>query len=259
MKPATFAACLLPASAALAWMLFAHENPPPAPAPAPMDPEGRVKAARAQHQPALKQRFAQAGLDYPPREIFLRAFKNEAALEVWARGQAERFRKVATFAITASSGQPGPKRREGDRQVPEGFYVVEVFNPQSLFHLSLGLNYPNTADRILGDPQAPGSEIYIHGGAQSVGCLPLGDPAIEELFLMALDARSRGQAEIAVHIFPARMSGPGWEAFLAGPGAGHPELKPFWESLRPAYEEFERRRRVPRVRVTADGAYELAP
>lgn len=219
--------------------------------------EDRVAAARTARGDIIRRRFLDAGLAYPPREIFLRAFKHESELELWAREKEEPFRKVAAFAVTAASGEPGPKRREGDRQVPEGCYMIDVFNPKSRFHLSLGLNYPNESDRILADPARPGGEIYIHGGAVSIGCLPLGDPAIEELYLAALDARQRGQQAIPVHVFPARMSGDGWNAFAKSAADGKPELRAFWEDLQPVHDAFERTRQVPRIRVTGDGRYLL--
>ncbi len=219
--------------------------------------EDRVAAARTARENILRRRFVEAGLAYPPREIFLRAFKHEMELELWAREKDEPFRKVATFGVTAPSGEPGPKRREGDRQVPEGCYTIDVFNPKSRFHLSLGLDYPNASDRILSDPARPGGEIYIHGGAASIGCLPLGDPAIEEVYLAALDTRQRGQQTIRVHIFPARMSGDGWKAFAKSAVDGKPELRAFWENLQPMHDAFERTRRVPQIAVAADGRYEL--
>ena len=215
--------------------------------------EDRVAAARKTTGEAIRKRFAEAGLPYPPREIFLRAFKREMELELWAREKDEPFRKVASFTVTVPSGGPGPKRREGDLQVPEGCYTIAVFNPKSRFHLSLGLNYPNDSDRILSDRERPGGEIYIHGGAKSVGCLPLGDPAIEEVYLAALDTRERGQSEIPVHIFPARMSGEAWKTVARE----KPEFRAFWEELQPIYKAFEKTRRVPVVSVESDGCYRL--
>lgn len=213
----------------------------------------RVEAARTWAGATVRQRFADAGLKYPPHEIFLRAFKREMELEVWARNGDGPFRKVATYAITAPSGDPGPKRREGDRQVPEGCYTIEVFNPKSRFHLSLGLDYPNESDRILSDHEKPGSEIYIHGGAVSIGCLPLGDAVIEEVYLAALDSQTHEQPGIPVHIFPMRMSGTAWKTFARE----KPELRAFWEQLQPIYDAFEKTQRVPSVSVESDGRYRL--
>ena len=180
-------------------------------------------------------------------EIFLRAFKAERELEAWGRSDDGEFRRIAVWPVLAASGGPGPKRREGDRQVPEGCYRVVVFNPKSAFHLSLGLDYPNGADREHGDRAAPGGEIYIHGGAVSTGCLALGDVGIEKLYALASDARAR---TIEVHIFPARMCGVAWERMRRG----HPEHAALWAELEPVYAAFERTRRVPRVRIS-EGRY----
>jgi len=215
----------------------------------------RVARAREQSGAAARAYCEKAGLSYPPREIFIRAFKHEAQLELWAREDEGKFRHVTTWPVLKSSGKPGPKRREGDRQVPEGFYVIDRFNPESTFHLSLGLDYPNASDRIRSDAQKPGGDIFIHGKEVTVGCLPLGDRAIEELYLIALDTRDRGQHRIAVHIFPARMSGESWERFSREEAARRPAVAPFWRELLPAYAAFERDRLVPQVAVNPDGSY----
>ena len=193
--------------------------------------QDRVATARIAREDIVRRRFQDAGLPYPPREIFLRAFKHEGELELWAREKNDAFRLVASYRVTARSGVPGPKRRQGDRQVPEGCYTINAFNPKSRFHLSLGLDYPNAADRVLSDRDRPGGEIYIHGSDQTIGCLPLGNPAIEELYLTALDTRARGQTAIHVHIFPARMTGPAWSEFAQREAASRLELQKFWDDF----------------------------
>lgn len=223
-----------------------------------LDGTARVARARANREAVIRGKYRAAGVRYPG-EIFIRWFKQEAALELWARNGAEPFRKIATWPILASSGDPGPKRREGDRQVPEGFYEIERFNPESLYHLSLGLNYPNASDRLLGDREAPGSDIFIHGKEVTIGCAPIGDAAIEELYVAALDARAAGQGTIAVHIFPARMSGSEWKRFAAHATERCPDLAAFWQQLQPAFEAFERQRKVPAVSVGDDGRYLFPP
>ncbi len=200
----------------------------------------RITRARKARGSLIRERCQLAGVSYPPREIFLRAFKHEAELELWARGDEGAFRRIATFPILASSGSPGPKRREGDRQVPEGFYVIDRFNAESAYHLSLGLNYPNADDLRHADPEHPGGDIFIHGKDVTIGCLPIGDAAIEELFLIALDVHDHGQREIPVHVFPARMSGVEWAKFSREQIARDPAGADFWERLRPRYEAFER-------------------
>ena len=221
--------------------------------------ESRLAIARTRGGTAVRAAVVRADLPYPPRKIFLRAFKREATLEAWAREDSGPFKLIAEYRVLASSGHPGPKRREGDRQVPEGFYEIERFNPESLFHLSLGLNYPNESDRVLSDHEHPGNDIYIHGKAISIGCLPIGDSAIEELYLLALDVKERGQKAIPVHIFPARMHGAEWAAFAAEHTARNPALARFWEQLQPAYDAFERDRRVPAFTVAPDGTYRVTP
>lgn len=217
----------------------------------------RVARARATSEAKIRERFQSAGVVYPPREIFLRAFKKEKVLELWARDDDAAFHHIATWDVLAASGQPGPKRREGDKQVPEGFYEIDRLNPESRFHLSLRLNYPNASDRVRSDAQKPGSEIFIHGKNVSIGCLALGDAVIEELFVLALEVREGSGLPIHVHVFPVRMSGAKWEEFSRAEIARNPVLEPFWAELHPAYERFEQERKVPAIEVLANGRYEL--
>jgi len=254
-----FTCLILAATVTLVWIAYPHLR-----ARMPDDfqrlsgPQ-RVAQARAAHGKIIAQKFKDAGLPYPAREIFIRWFKREAVVELWAREDRAAFRLIASYEILASSGGPGPKRRQGDRQVPEGFYEIDRFNPESRFHLSLGLNYPNASDRVISDRTDPGGDIFIHGKNVSVGCAPIGDPAIEQLYLAALDTRDRGQARIPVHIYPTRMHGAEWTAFAAENTARDPALAGFWEQLQPAYDAFERDHRVPTFTVAPDGRYRIAP
>jgi murein L,D-transpeptidase YafK len=257
MGKALLAILVLTAVAAvwLAWARSRQQSPADQPA-IEIDSTDRVAAARRARSTLVEEKYRAVAVAYPG-EIFLRWFKHEAELELWARNADRRFRLVATYPILASSGLPGPKRREGDRQVPEGFYEIDRFNPQSSYHLSLGLNYPNAADRVHADPLQPGSDIFIHGANVSIGCAPIGNEAIEEVYLAALDAHTAGQTHIAVHIFPARMAGADWARFTAQETANRPELADFWLQLLPVYEAFERLRLVPEVEMTAEGRYVL--
>lgn len=216
----------------------------------------RVRAARARAQPRLEALFQAAGLTYPPREIFLRAFKMEGELELWARNDgAAPFTLVKVYAVCAASGSVGPKRRQGDMQVPEGFYRVSGFNPWSRFHLSLRVDYPNQADRIQGGDGDLGGDIFIHGSCVTIGCIPLRDDPIEEVYLAAVDARDAGQARVPVHIFPCRFAG-GWLR-LEREAWRRPGLMEFWRDLKGGYDRFEKEHRLPQVRVTRDGRYEF--
>jgi murein L,D-transpeptidase YafK len=216
--------------------------------------EDRVAAARVKSGVAVATAFKKAGIAYPPERVHLRGFKREGELELWAAGKSGRFGKVAVYSVLGRSGVPGPKRKEGDLQVPEGFYEIDRYNPKSLFHLSLGLNYPNAADRILSDPKSPGTDIFIHGDVVTIGCLPMGDEMVEQLFLAAIDAKEK---PVSVHLFPARMSGNSWKEWRDAEIAKNPALKPFWEQLQPGYDYFEKRKRVPEITVRPDGSYRV--
>jgi hypothetical protein len=125
-----------------------------------------------------------AGVDWPPARLTLLVLKREARLEVWAANREGPFARLASYPVLAVSGGPGPKRRSGDRQVPEGVYAVEGLNPNSHFHLSIKVGYPNDDDRAhatVPEDQL-GGDIFIHGSNKSIGCVAIGDPAIEEVF-----------------------------------------------------------------------------
>ena len=131
-------------------------------------------------------------MPYPPARFLLLGLKQERELQLYAAGPAQGFAFIRPFAILGASGEIGPKLREGDRQVPEGVYRIVYLNPNSIAHLSLALSYPNPFDRIHADedgrePATLGGDIMIHGGADSVGCLAVGDPAAEDLFVLAAD------------------------------------------------------------------------
>jgi len=213
----------------------------------------RVAAAFASKEERLRSAFGRAGAPFPPRAILLRAFKRERVVELWAEGADARYVLVGTYGICASSGVPGPKRREGDGQVPEGFYRVNHFNPASTYHLSLGLDYPNAADRRAAGPR-PGGAIYVHGDCVTIGCIPITDDGIEEVYVAAVLARSGGQAAIPVHVFPARLTDEAMAA-LARAYAGSSSLVTFWRNLKEGFDRFERDRRPPRVEADAGGRY----
>jgi len=170
----------------------------------------------------LKSRFELAGVDYPPERIQLIALKQTRRLELWAYQQGG-WRYVHDYPVFAASGEAGPKLREGDRQVPEGFYRIVELNPNSHFHLSMKLNYPNTFDWMQAAREGreqPGSNIFIHGSAWSSGCLAVGNRYVEELFyLVGKVGLDRAGVLIAPYDFrrrPIELSGeePAWVSDL---------------------------------------------
>lgn len=155
----------------------------------------------------LQPDFQPAGLKVPSSfdRLALLAFKQERRLEVWARDDAGRWVLFKTYPFTAFSGRAGPKLREGDRQIPEGIYQIEYLNPYSSYHLSLKVNYPNDFDKAMGELDGRselGGEIFFHGDAVTIGCIPIGDSAIEELFYLVHRA---GMNNVAVIIAPSDL------------------------------------------------------
>lgn len=204
----------------------------------------------------LKEEFKRKGLQWPAKFIYIRSFKYDAQLEIWVKNSVkEKYKLFKIYDVCLQSGTMGPKRIEGDYQVPEGFYYVTEFNPNSSYHLSLGLNYPNPSDRILSDPVHPGGNIFIHGSCVSVGCVPVTDSDIEEIYIMASNARRAGQEYIPVHIFPIRFSNEKSVVFLGNFTKDNPELIAFSSQLEKAFNYFENKRQPPVILIDPKGNY----
>ncbi len=188
----------------------------------------RVRTAAKEKDEGLRRLFTQKDLSYPPRVILLRAFKKEAILELWTEeSRGKPYSLVKTYPICATSGRIGPKRSFGDEQVPEGFYELDWFNPQSNFYLSLHVSYPNESYRILGSRKNPGGDIFLHGNCVTIGCLPITDEGIKEVYWLAVLARTTGQTHLPIEIFPARMTDHELDE-LAREHRDEPEVMAFW-------------------------------
>lgn len=166
--------------------------------------------------PILKKKFASVGSDYPPKNLMIFAFKEERRLEVWTKVLGAP-KLVLTYPIRAASGSQGPKLMQGDYQVPEGIYKLHALNPNSSYHLSLRVNYPNSLDRAQAKKDGRtdlGGDIFVHGNSVSAGCLAMGDHAIEQLFTLAASVRPlRIPIIISPHDFreiPRPFSNSGW-------------------------------------------------
>ncbi|RSK51477.1 L,D-transpeptidase family protein [Hymenobacter rigui] len=210
----------------------------------------RVRAAYSAYETATATLLRRNGLAPGRLELFLRAFKVGRRVEAWGRNAGEgQFVLLRTFRLAGTSGTLGPKRQAGDGQIPEGFYTINRFNPDSKYHLSLGLDYPNAADQFRAGFRDPGNDIFIHGSNETIGCLPITDEGIRELYVLAVEARSAGQASIPVHIFPFELTADNLARRMASPHLG------FWQQLAVGYEAFEATHELPSITVTADGVY----
>jgi len=199
----------------------------------------RVKAARTKRLDDIRKLFEQVQMDYPPDQVLMRIFKDEDVLELWARqkGQKE-FVHLKDYSICMRSGRLGPKRRQGDLQVPEGFYSITSYNPHSSYHLAMLVDYPNRSDIIRKTGKKPGGSICIHGDCVTIGCIPLTDRWIEELYLICLDTSTYSHHPTLVHIFPGRMEEQHWKE-LKRLYSQEPEVIEFWQELKKGYDLFE--------------------
>lgn len=187
-------------------------------------------------------------------DVLIRAFKFEEDVELWAKNRdSSAFKLITQYKFCSNVGSLGPKRRQGDLQIPEGIYTLSKFNPNSNYHLSLKVDYPNKADSINGSSFDLGGMIFIHGGCNTIGCIPITDEKIKELYSLAFLAKSSGQAEIPIHIYPARLHSENMNLLeRAGPSD---ELRDFWRSLALGYQLFEQNHSVPSMQITSDGQY----
>ena len=214
----------------------------------------RVKEVYERKEELIKMKCR--SMDIPEEtfgKMFIRVFKMECIMEVWVEKPDGRYIKFKEFNIYALSGILGPKRRECDRQVPEGFYYINEFNPQSSYYLSLGINYPNESDMKLSDAPRKGADIFIHGAQCSAGCLAMSNYYIEDIYMCAVKAHSNGQERIPVEIFPFKMTSVNM-AYYNQYGV-YKQYAGFWNNLRKGYQFFERTNRVPEVVVAANGEY----
>jgi murein L,D-transpeptidase YafK len=216
----------------------------------------RPAEAIARKEDTLQKQFEAKKLVWPAKYIYVRSFKYDSQMEVWVKNDLkDPFQLFKTYKVCALAGTLGPKRMGGDFQVPEGFYYINEFNPRSNYYLSLGINYPNVSDRILSDSLQPGGDIYIHGSCVTVGCIPITDGQIEELYILAAHAKDAGQDFIPVHIFPIRYNVKRSNEYLNTLTKDDPALKQFALHLEDAFDYFEKYRQLPVIMVNEKGDY----
>lgn len=169
-------------------------------------------------------------LGYQGEPLFIRIIKQDKQFEVFVRRQ-NRYQLFRSYPICAFSGGIGPKKKEGDRKTPEGFYGISrtSLNPASRYHLSMNIGYPNSYDRQKG---YTGSFIMIHGDCVSVGCIAMTNPLIEEIYTLVEKALDNGQGRIPVHIFPFHMTPQNLNVLT------NSEHIDFWQNLASGYQRF---------------------
>lgn len=216
---------------------------------APETAQRDSRLIRRPAQPTLQDRLEARGFRFGA-PAFIRIFKKEEVLEVWLQKDNGEYALFLDYPICIYSGELGPKTREGDKQSPEGFYAVgsEALNPNSQYHLSFNLGYPNAYDRAHG---YSGSLLMVHGKCVSIGCYAMGDRQIEEIYTLVGAALQRGQPFVRVHAFPFRMTDANLAAY------SEHRWYDFWRMLKPGYDYFERYHQPPEIDVIG-GQYALS-
>jgi murein L,D-transpeptidase YafK len=164
--------------------------------------------------------------------ILIRTYKKEAEFEIWKMKADGRYAYLKTFPLCRWSGQLGPKLREGDRQVPEGFYSITParMNPQSAYYLSFDIGYPNAYDHAHG---RTGGSIMVHGACSSAGCFSMTDAQIAEIYAIAREAFAGGQQAIQMQSYPFRMTAENLAKYRLDPNIS------FWKQLKEGSDNFE--------------------
>lgn len=216
----------------------------------------RVRTALLEKELIIADALLKNNINMDNLNILFVAYKNEGLLELWVKNKNEPIYKLLkTFTICAKSGTLGPKRKKGDYQVPEGFYYIDRFNPASSYYLSLGINYPNTADKQRGDEKDFGGDIFIHGKCVTIGCLPMNDDQIKEIYLYALFANNANQNKIPVYIFPFKMSNKNMKKYISIYDDNY--LNEFWGNLQIGYDKFTQTKKELSYKHKQNGLYEF--
>ncbi len=217
----------------------------------------RVREAYSYKEKIVDKTLAGYSISHDSLRIYLRAFKTEKIIELWAKNIKDSiFILVKEFPICDLSGFEGPKRRYRDLQVPEGFYHISKLNPYSKYYLSMEINYPNASDSIRGVHGHLGNQIYIHGSCISSGCLAMTDDRIRELFVYCIEAYNSGQKEIALNIYPARLTDENYSGLISDYKKDKDKLS-LWADLKRSYDLFTQLRVQPKVKFLPDGTHEV--
>ncbi len=215
----------------------------------------RVRTAFEKKGNVVHDKLNEAGINTDELNILIVVYKTEEVLNIYAKKKTDTvYKKVITYDICASSGQLGPKRKQGDYQVPEGYYFIDRFNPYSNFFLSLGINYPNQSDRKKSDAKYLGGDIFIHGSCVTIGCMPMTDSSIMEIYLYAIHARNSGQLKIPVYIFPFEMTDQKLNSYKME-YQNYPGLISFWDNLKLGFDKFNVEKKKLSISTDIDGNY----
>lgn len=213
----------------------------------------KVKQSYNEKWAGISKNLKAKGVDSADYKVLIRIFKEEKLLEVWLKSKnADKYVKYADYAICRSSGDLGPKRKEGDYQVPEGFYKVNFFNAFSDYYLGMQINYPNQSDLIL-SKRPYGGQIMIHGNCVTIGCIPITDDKIKEVYLLCLFSKGAGH-DVAVDSYPFKLESKKLEEAKK---TSDKVLTDFWSNLKLVYDYFEQKHLLPVIGIDKSGLYKI--
>lgn len=217
----------------------------------------RVKEAYADKEKTVIKTLADHSISRDSLRIYLRAFKTEKKIELWAKNTSDSvFVPIKEFPICDISGYIGPKRRYHDLQVPEGFYHISDLNPYSKYYLSMQINYPNASDSIRGVHGHLGNGIFIHGECVSSGCIAITNAKIKELFVYCIEAYNSGQEEIDMTIFPAMLNDSIYSDLTSRYSKDKDKIS-LWSDLKKSYDLFDRSKVPPTVKFLPNGTHDV--
>ena len=178
----------------------------------------------------------------PSAPTLIRTYKKEAELEIWKKKSSGEYALLKTYPMCRWSGQLGPKKREGDMQVPEGFYTIAPgqMNPTSHYYLSFNVGYPNAYDRAYG---RTGGNVMVHGVCSSAGCFSMTDEQVADIYAIARESFAGGQREIQLQSYPFHMTAQNLAKFRLDPNIA------FWKDLKNGSDHFEVTKSEPSVTV----------
>lgn len=217
----------------------------------------RVREAYTDKGKTVDKNLAAHSISRDSLRIYLRAFKTEKIIELWAKNISDNtFILVKEFPICDMSGFVGPKRRYRDLQVPEGFYRISGLNPFSKYYLSMKINYPNASDSTRGIRGHLGNNIFIHGSCISSGCLAITNERIKELYVYCIEAYNSGQEEIKITIFPAKLNDAKYSGLISNFSRDKDKTS-LWTDLKKSYDLFNQTGLQPEIKFLPDGTHDV--
>lgn len=211
------------------------------------------KIAYKEKESVVKKMIEEKGIDYASMEVFFRTIKKEQILEVWAKDRIknDKFKLIKTYELCVNTN---PDTLRGiDLLVPESFYYIKYFYPDNPYFVRLEINFPNQSDKKRG---RSGGDIAIHGGCYSTYCSPFTDDDIKELYVFALEAKSKGQKQVPVHNFPFRMTDDNVEKYKQDPRYRNKKKIIFnRDNMKYGFQYFEKNKQLFKFTVDKQGRY----